>query len=181
MNEVNHSMYLKPITIDEVREIIENLDKKFSSGDDDISNVIVNLLSNITNPYLTQVINKSFEEGMFPYDLKKAKVITLLKDGSKLDENNYRPISLLIVWSKTIECALFIRIYAYMDYHNLLFNRQFGFRAKHSTIDALVELVEKIRLNCQNVEAISFFLDLNKAFDTIEHDILFKKRSKTLV
>ena len=156
MNEVNHSVYLKPITIDEVREIIENLDNKFSSGDDDISNVIVKLSSNITIPYLTQVINKSFEEGMFPDDLKKAKVIPLHKDGSKLDENNYRPISLLIVWSKIIERALFIRIYAYMEYHNFLFNRQFGFCAKHSTIDALVELVEKIRLNCQKCKSYQF-------------------------
>ena len=138
MNKVNHSMYLKPITIDEVREIIENLDNKFSSGDDDISNVIVMLSSNITIPYLTQVINKSFEEGMFPDDLEKAKVIPLHKDGSKLDENNYRPISLLIVWSKIIERALFIRIYAYMEYHNLLFNRQFGFRVKHSTMTLLL-------------------------------------------
>ena len=174
MDEVNHSMYLKPLTVNEVREIIDNLDNKFSSGDDDISNVIVKLSSNVTIPYLTQIINKSFEEGIFPDDLKKTKVIPLHKDGSKLDENNYRPISLLIVWSKIIERALFIRMYAYMEYHNLLFNRQFGFRTKHSTIDALVELVEKIRLNCQNVKAISFFLDLKKAFDTIEHDILLK-------
>ena len=66
-----------------------------------------------------------------------------------------------------------------MEYHNLLFNRQFGFRTKHSTIDALVELVEKIRLNCKKVKAISFFLDLKKAFDTIEHDILLKKIENT--
>ena len=179
MDEVNHSMYLKPITCDEVREIIDNLDNKFSSGDDDISNVIVKLSSNVTIPYLTQIINLSFEEGIFPDDLKKAKVIPLHKDGSKLDENNYRPISLLIVWSKIIERALFIRIYAYMEYHNLFFNRQFGFRTKHSTIDALVELVEKIRLNCRNVKAISFYLDLKKAFDTTEHDILLKKIENT--
>ena len=111
--------------------------------------------------------------------MKKAKVIPLHRDGSKLDENNYRPISLLIVWSKIIERALFIRLNAYMEYHNLLFNRQFGFRTKHSTIDALVELVEKIRLNCKKVKAISFFLDLKKAFDTIEHDILLKKIENT--
>ena len=179
MDEVNHSMYLKPITCDEVREIIDNLGNKFSSGDDDISNVLVKLSSNVTIPYLTQIINLSFEEGIFPDDLKKAKVIPLHNDGSKLDENNYRPISLLIVWSKIIERALFIRIYAYMEYHNLFFNRQFGFRTKHSTIDALVELVEKIRINCRNVKAISFYLDLKKAFDTIEHDILLKKLENT--
>ena len=73
MDEVNHSMYLKPITCDEVREIIDNLDNKFSSGDDDISSVIVKLSSNITIPYLTQIINKAFEEGIFPDDRKKPK------------------------------------------------------------------------------------------------------------
>ena len=73
MNEVNHSMYLKPITIDEVREIIENLHNKISSGDDDFSNVIVKFSSNITTPYLTQVINKSFKEGKFPNYLKRVK------------------------------------------------------------------------------------------------------------
>ena len=62
-------------------------------------------------------------------------------------KKNYKPISLLIVWSKIIERALFNRMYAYMEYHNLLLNRQFGFRTKHSTIDALVELVEKIRFS----------------------------------
>ena len=66
-----------------------------------------------------------------------------------------------------------------MEYHKLLSNRQFGFRTKHSTIDALVELVENIRLNSQNVKAISFYLDFEKTFDTIEHDILLKKIENT--
>ena len=172
-------MCLKPITVHEVRETIENLDSKLSSGDDDISNVIVKLSSNVTIPYLTQIINESFEGGIFPDDLKKDKVIPLHKDGSKLDLKNYRPISLLIEWSKNIERALFIRISAYMENHNLLFNRQFGFGTKHRTIDALVELIEEIRLNCQNVKAISFFPYLKKAFDTIEHNILLKKIENT--
>ena len=89
MDEVNHSTYLKPITCDEVREIIDNLDNKFSSGDNNISNVIVKISSNVTISYLTQIINKSFEEGIFPDYLKKAKVVPLQKDGSELDEKNY--------------------------------------------------------------------------------------------
>ena len=71
MDEVNHPIYIKSITVDEIREIIDNLDSKISSGDDDISNVVVKLSSNVTIPYLTQIINKSFEEGIFPDDLKK--------------------------------------------------------------------------------------------------------------
>ena len=59
MDEVNHSMYLRPMTIDEVKEIFDNLDNKFSSGDYNISNVLVKLSSNITIPYVTQIINKS--------------------------------------------------------------------------------------------------------------------------
>ena len=69
MDEVIHSTYLKPVTCDEVREIIDNLYNKFSSGNDDISNVIVKLSSNVTIPYLTRIINKSFEGGIFPDDL----------------------------------------------------------------------------------------------------------------
>ena len=112
MDEVYHLMYLKPITCDEVRENIGSLDNEFSSGDDEISNVIVKLSSNVTIPYLTQIINEFFEENFFPDDLKKAKVNPLHMDGSKLVENNYRPASLLFVCSKIIDCALFIRIYA---------------------------------------------------------------------
>ena len=73
MDEVNHSMFLKPITVDEVRDIIDHLDNKYSSGDDDISNVIVKLSSSITIPYLTQIINKFFAEGTFPDELKRRK------------------------------------------------------------------------------------------------------------
>ena len=73
MDEVNHSMYLKPITCDKFREIIDNLDNKFSSGDDGISNVIVKISSNVTIPYLTQIINTSLQGGIFPDDLKKPK------------------------------------------------------------------------------------------------------------
>ena len=77
-------MYLKPITPDEVREIFDHVDNKYSSGDDDISNILIKISSSITILYLTQIINKSFKAGIFPDELKKAKLIPLHKDGSKI-------------------------------------------------------------------------------------------------
>ena len=87
---------------------------------------------------------------------------------------NYRPISLLIVLSKLFERVIKDRLYSFFDKNNLFTCRQYGFRKKHSTIDALIDFIEKIRLNYDKT-VTSFFLDLRKAFDTINHQILFGK------
>ena len=78
-----------------------------------------------------------------------------------------------MVLSKIYERAMFTRIYEYMENFNLLYSKQFGFRKKHSTIDALAELTEKIRRS--KVETVNFFLDLKNAFDTLDHQILLNK------
>ena len=96
------------------------------------------------------------------------------KSGSRVDENNYRPISLLIVWSKIFERAMYTRIYNYLEKFSFIYSRQFGFRSKHSTIDALVDFTEKMR-SCGNQNVVTFFFDLKKAFDTIEHSLLLQK------
>ena len=114
---------------------------------------------------------------MFPSDLKQAKIIPLHKGGSRLDENNYRPISLLKVWSKIFERAMFVRLYQYFENFSLLYEKQYGFRKKHSTIDAQVNFSEKVRLNEFSGRVTSFFLDLKKAFDPIDHGNLLKKFS----
>ena len=100
----------------------------------------------------------------------------LFKEGSKTKESNYRPISLLNVWSKIFERAMFNRLSLYLDRFCLIY-KQFGFRKKHCTIDALVEMTEKIGFS--NFEKrFSFFLDLKKAFDTLDHEILLQKLKK---
>ena len=103
-------MFLSEVTENEVEKIIDNLEKKASSGDDLINNIIVKTSKNETVEILTYLINRSFNEGIFPVSLKKAKVIPLHKDGSKTDVNNYRPISLLTVWSKIFERVMYNRI-----------------------------------------------------------------------
>ena len=172
--KVQQSMFLFQAKEREVAEIISNLENKFSSGDDDISNVLVKVSSPVTVRYLTFLINLSMNKGEFPKELKKGKVIPMHKNGSKLDENNYRPISLLNVWSKIYEKVVYKRVYSYLEKFSLLYCKQFGFRTKHSTVNALVEFTEKVRFN-RSTNKVRTFLDLSKAFDTIDHNLLIRK------
>ena len=103
ISRVDKSMFLFPANDQEILDIIQNLENKSSSGDDYISNLIIKSASKIIAPYLTGLVNKSMNQGVFPDKLKNAKVIPLFKEGSKTDVNNYRPISLLKIWSKIIE------------------------------------------------------------------------------
>ena len=170
-----HSMFFFPTTKREVESVYRSLQNKSSSGDDLICNSIVKASMPATLNVITNLINRSFNEGLFPDSLKTAKIVPLFKDGSKSEENNYLPISLLIIWSKIFEKVVFNRVYGYFEKLGILSKYQFGFRDKHSTIDALVELTEKIRHSGKENAINSFFLDLKKAFDTINHNLLLKK------
>ena len=110
-----HSMFFFPTTKREVESVYRSLQNKSSSGDDLICNSIVKASMPATLNVITNLINRSFNEGLFPDSLKTAKIIPLFKDGSKLKENNYRPISLLIIWSKIFEKVVFNRVYGYFE------------------------------------------------------------------
>ena len=168
-------MYIYKTTAREVGDISTNLDNKSSSGVDDISNILIKLSSDVINPYLVFLINFSFDKGIFPKELTRAKVLPLHKEGSKLDQNNYRPISLLVVFSNIFERAMYNRVYQYFEKFSIFYKKQFSVRSKHSTIDALVELTETVRMRQQHSTIVSFFLDLKKAFDTINHAFLLEK------
>ena len=138
------SLYLYLLSAFQVEELIDSLAHKASSGDDGLSNILIKLSAPVTVRFMTHIINCSFTHGFFPESLKYARILPLHKEGSKLEENNYRPISLLNVWSKIFERAMYTRLYNFFERFGLLSPWQFGFRNKHSTIDALVELTEKI-------------------------------------
>ena len=105
------SLRVYPVSDTEISAIIDSLPDKSSSGEDEISNIVVKTTKSVVTKYLTSLINQSFREGVFPTELIKTKVIPLHKEGSRLEEDNYRPISLLNVWSKIYERAMFSRIY----------------------------------------------------------------------
>ena len=122
---------------------------------------------------LAHIINISFSSGEFPDALKIAKVLPLHKGGSAAEANNFRPISLLSIFDKIIEKLMHKRLFKFLEDHNILFENQFGFRKNNSTIYALMEITEKIR---ESIDKGNFgcgiFIDLRKAFDTVNHKIL---------
>ena len=169
------SMYPYPTDTIEIHQIIENVESKSSSGIDEISNITVKTAGPVICEHLVfLLINKSLRDGVFPSSLKLAKVLPLHKNGSKDDVNNYRPISLLVVWNKIFERVVFNRIFNYLEEHSYINENQFGFRKKHSTIDAVAKLFE-VRDSKLKTELIAFLLDIKKAFDTIDQDILLHK------
>ena len=114
--------------------------------------------------------------GVFPLVLKTAKVVPVFKKDSKLDYSNYCPISLLSNVEKIHEKLMCKRLYTFLNNNNIIYNLQFGFRQQYSTSHALTNITENIRkaLNGGNI-GCEVFVDLQKAFDTVGHQILLAK------
>ena len=142
-----------------------------------LNNYCIRLLAPSISPFLCEVFNSCLNFGLFPDFLKIAEVIPIFKEGDESDPSNYRPMSLLPVVSKIFEKIIFNRIIVFLNEEKVLNENQFGFRQNRSTIDALVELSENVRINWLNEKqnTISTSWDLSKAFDTVDHQILLAK------
>ena len=176
-NSNDHNFFIAPTNITEIINIIDNLDVNKASGPHSIPIEILHTIKFTIADPLANIINLSFEKGIYFDNMKFSKTIPFFKEkGSNLDCANYRPISLLSNINKIIEKMMHERLYKFLNLHNCIYENQFGFRKKHSTNHALISLTEDIRNSLDNNQiSCGFFIDLQKAFDTVNHPILLSK------
>ena len=164
----------KNVTEEDIVNIFNDLHSKKSSGHDSISAKLLKQLQPTLIKSLVIIINQC--SGIFPDQLKLAKVIPVFKKGNKKLLENYRPISILPSISKIFEKVVFNQLTGYLESNNLLHPNQYGFRKKCSTEHAILHLTDRIISEMDQCKTpITFFLDLSKAFDTLDTEILIKK------
>ena len=147
-----------------------------ASGPNSIPTNILKLFNINFSKCLSDIINMSLNQGVFPYILKIAKVIPIHKKGDKFDCNNYRPIFLLSSIRKIFQKSMHIRLVNSLRTNNLLLCYQFGFRKRYSVNHAFTDLTELIRQALDEDKcACGVIINLQKAFDTVDYNILLSK------
>ena len=167
---------IAPTTSDKISDLIHNLKSSKSVGPYSSSTKIMKISKKITYLPLSQLINDSISKRLFPNICKLAQIIPIFKNDSRLLCTNYRPIYLLSNISKIFEKVIHSRLNLFLEQNNHLYPYQFGFQIDYSTNNALMTIVERIekQLDPGNY-TVGVFVDLKKAFDRVDHNILLQK------
>ena len=176
VKQTNCKFSLQPISISQVTKLISSLDTNKSTGIDNLSAKILKVIGEAIAPHLTHIFNLCIYHGKFINEWKVAKVTPIFKGGSRSDLGNYRPISILPILSKIFEKLIFNQMYDYLYSNNLLETNQSGFRPLHSTATCLLKQVNDWLRNIDNglINGI-VQIDIKKAFDSVDHNILIEK------
>ena len=165
-----------PTDPQEIHSLILALKSSSACGADQIPVSVVKSVAGYISFPLASIINHSVQLGVFPNLLKVAKVVPIFKGGDKFSIANYRPISLLNTFSKIYEKFFLKRLQIFLDKHSILYDGQFGFRKNRSTQYALASFLDYVTEALdRNEHVLSLFIDLSKAFDTLDHSLLLRK------
>ena len=175
MHTINNSIFMSLCSVNEIEKIIRKL-KITTTELNSIPVKVFKQISPIIAPVICLLINLSITKGIFPDILKIARITPILKKGEKHFCGNYRPIASLPILSKIYERVIANRLIGFMDKYSIINRAQFGFLRGKSTSDAIHYLIDFIHNNLDNKRCvINVQVDLKKAFDTVNHEILMKK------
>ena len=167
---------LKPIRLQDIREAIGQIKTSVGSVVDGISSFFLKFALPAIENSFALIFNSSIETGVIPDSWKTARVTPMHKEGEKAIKSNYRHISVLPVTSKLFEKLVFNQIYQYLNESGLLYKGQSGFRELYSTVSCLLKNTDEWYKGIDTGQYLgSVFIDLKKAFDTVDHEILCKK------
>ena len=160
----------------EVEQVTFLLPNSNSCSSDGLSSIVLKKIIDCISFPLSKIFNKSVLESVVPSQLKIAKVIPIFKTDDKTKLINYRPISNLPTLSKVMERLMYNRMMKFINKYNILTTCQYGFRPNHSTNFAIIDLINAITQHLNNKsKAAALFIDISKAFDSLNHNILLRK------
>lgn len=173
------SIFLTPTSCEEVRGVILSLKNTLAVGEDQVTVKLLKYIAESIQEPLTHIINLILTTGKFPEQLKIAEIRPIHKKGSKSSVSNYRPIALLSNISKIVEKVIYKRLINFFEKNNILNENQNGFRSGRSTIRAAYQAVcDIVESQNKNKKTALVCLDLSKAFDSVEYDLLLQKLEK---
>ena len=174
-----NTIYFQEPSLCEIGNIIISLKNSKSCGHDNIPTIFIKQINNNLTRAITKLFTESLTTSIYPNCLKIAKVISLHKGGSKDIPNNYRPISILPIINKIFEKIIYNRLISFFNKQNIIQDTQFGFRKGHSTELAVAKFYEDTLINLDNnFTTCAIILDLSKAFDSVNREILLFKLYK---